>query len=56
MVQSVLEMTKDIVIAHLEIYRLSPGKLVRLFESTHANLMRLQRKEETVGRAPRWTR
>jgi predicted transcriptional regulator len=52
MVQSVLEMTKDLVIAHLETYHLSSGKVVRMLERTHATLLLLQRKEETVGRAP----
>jgi predicted transcriptional regulator len=44
---SVLEMAKELVIAHLDTYHLSAGQVVQLLEKTHAHLMALQRQEET---------
>jgi hypothetical protein len=51
MAQSVLEMTTDLVKAHLETYRLSPNQLLRMLQRTHAKQMMVQRQEETDGRA-----
>jgi hypothetical protein len=52
MVQSVLEMTTDLVIAQLATYYLSPGKIVQRLRSTHANLLMVQRQEEMAGQTP----
>jgi hypothetical protein len=51
MVQSVLEMTTDLVKAHLETYRLSPKQVVRMLERVHTKQM-LVRREETMRPAP----
>ena len=52
MAASLLEMTKELVEALIETYRLSPEAMQQALETTHATLMGLQRQEETglVGR------
>jgi predicted transcriptional regulator len=49
MAQTALEMTTDLVIAHLDTYYLSSDELVRMLEKTHANLMGLKEREETAS-------
>ena len=52
MVQSVLEMTTDLVKAHLETHRLSLDQVGRMLQRTHAQQVIVQRPEETLRQAP----
>jgi predicted transcriptional regulator len=49
MTQTALEMTTDLVIAHLDTYYVSSDELVRMLEKTHANLMALKEREDTAA-------
>jgi predicted transcriptional regulator len=47
--QSLLEMTKDLVIAQIQMKALPPDAMHRALQQTYASLMTLQAREETDG-------
>ena len=49
MSQSLLEMTKDLVLAQIEAHRLSPDEMHTALEQTYTSLLALQAQEDSNG-------
>jgi predicted transcriptional regulator len=49
MPQTLLEMTKDLVLAQIEAHRLSPEEMHTALQQTYTSLLALQAQEETNG-------
>ena len=52
MSQTLLEMAKDLVMAHIEAHRLSPEEMHQALQHTYASLQALKMQEDTHGSVP----
>jgi predicted transcriptional regulator len=52
MTQTLLEMTKDLVLVQIQVQGLSPDEMQQVLQQTYTNLKTLQALEESAGNTP----